>query len=128
MLNEKHKSRCQVSRITLISELHLMPRTKEQNLRRNCILYAMKIYLAPNISLITRKNIVMSSQHYSQMWRSLSDMFLSKCKRGACDSATSFSKLGGESPSLGPCIPLGKENMPLGMSARLVKCNFVQQD
>lgn len=30
----------------------------------------------------------------------------------------------GESPSLGPCIPLGRENMPLGMSARLVKCNF----
>ena len=51
-------------------------------------------------------------------------MFLSKCKRGACDSATSFSKLGGESPCLGPCIRRGKENMPLGMSARLVKCNF----
>ena len=35
-------------------------------------------------------------------------------------SATSFNKLGQEMPSLGPCLSLGMENMPLGMSARLV--------
>lgn len=44
-------------------------------------------------------------------------------------SATSFSKLGQERPSLGPCLSLGTENMPLGMSAWLVNGQpFFQQE
>jgi hypothetical protein len=47
-------------------------------------------------------------------------MFLFKCKRNSRDSATSFSELGGESPSLGPWLPLGMKKYALGMSTRLV--------
>jgi hypothetical protein len=51
-------------------------------------------------------------------------MFMSNCKRIFSYSATSFNKLGQKRPSLGPCLSLCMENMPLGMSARLVNAQL----
>jgi hypothetical protein len=45
-------------------------------------------------------------------------------KRKFSYSATGFNKLGQKRPSLGPCLFLCMENMPLGMSARLVNAQL----